>query len=92
MSKVPQTIPELYEAMMDGFFEVGREVGEIRARLVIIEDRLGGLEKEARLTRRAVQNLETQLLPEKERVLPAREYPRSATSRHHPGLAAKQRD
>ena len=88
MSDAPQTIPDLYEVLV-GFRDA------VLRHLVKLDGRMDRLEKEARLTRRAVQNLETQLLSEKEKFLPPRKIPRSATSRHPAevrSLAAKQRD
>ena len=75
MPDIPETIPELYEVLV-GFRAV------VLRHLVKLDGRMDQLEKEARLTRRAVQNLESQLLPEKERALPPRRIPTSATSRH----------
>lgn len=56
--RLPQTIPELYEALC--------------VRFDAIETRLDRLEGEVRLLRRGIENLEEHLLPRKNRVVSTR--------------------
>ena len=95
MSKVPETIPELYEVLVEFREVVIKHLVKLDDRMDGLEGQMGNLEtgmsrltEEVRLIRRATQNLESQLLAKKERVLPARRIPPSATSRHPAELSA----